>query len=176
MFEPSFRCLVASFVAVAASSIHDVNSVNMQQFSVNIYGNVTHEISPILYGIFFEEVHSPLDLLTLQCVTLRSAHYTLRSFISQCMSSRGLALHTGQHHIPSYTELIETLSMQINHAGDGGLYPEMIRDRSFEAMAAYSAAKAYVNETSKHATLSISNSSALEEATKNLQGWAPIPT
>ena len=25
--------------------------------------------------------------------------------------------------------------MQINHAGDGGLYAEMIRDRSFEALA-----------------------------------------
>ncbi len=32
--------------------------------------------------------------------------------------------------------------MQINHAGDGGLYPEMIRDRSFEAMAAFPTAKA----------------------------------
>ena len=67
--------------------------------------------------------------------------------------------------------------MQINHAGDGGLYPEMIRDRSFEAIAAYSSAKTYANDTSKPAASYKSNSSALIEATKSLEGWVtPLST
>ena len=62
--------------------------------------------------------------------------------------------------------------MQINHAGDGGLYPEMVRDRSFEAMAAYPLAKAYANNSfsySAYDTSVISNITAAQA--KSLQGW-----
>ena len=33
-----------------------VGSYDMQQFSIHVYGNESHAISPLLYGIFFEEV------------------------------------------------------------------------------------------------------------------------
>ena len=62
--------------------------------------------------------------------------------------------------------------MQINHAGDGGLYPEMVRDRSFEAMAAYPAAKAYANDSFTYPAhnASVTNNATAAQA-KSLQGW-----
>ena len=73
MFRPPFGCLVATIMAIAAISTQTVNSVTMQQFTVNIYGNETHEISPILYGIFFEDVRFPHPVSTHCCFAI-SAH------------------------------------------------------------------------------------------------------
>ena len=36
-----------------------VDSYDMQQFSIHVYGNESHAISPLLFGIFFEEVAAP---------------------------------------------------------------------------------------------------------------------
>ena len=53
-------------------SLPHVSSTDMQHFTVNIYGNETHEISPILYGLFFEEVLSQsLATLALLCSILK---------------------------------------------------------------------------------------------------------
>ena len=65
--------LGALVLAVTALCCRNVHSLDMQQFSVNIYGNETHDISPLLYGIFFEEVkfpqHSCLTSSLLCCMT-----------------------------------------------------------------------------------------------------------
>ena len=49
-----------------------VCSYDMQQFSINVYGNKSHDISPLLFGIFFEEVaNRPFRVM----VSLKSAGY-----------------------------------------------------------------------------------------------------
>ena len=58
MLSPALARLVVYLMAMAAISIRHASSTNMQHFTVNIYGNETHEISPTLYGLFFEEVPS----------------------------------------------------------------------------------------------------------------------
>ena len=63
--------------------------------------------------------------------------------------------------------------MQINHAGDGGLYPEMIRDRSFEAMAAFPAARASAIPNATYAAYSTSLGSSYrgkKASAESLQG------
>ena len=69
--------------------------------------------------------------------------------------------------------------MQINHAGDGGLYPEMIRDRSFEAMAAFPAATASALQNATHAahiTSLGSSYQAKKASAKSLQGYVTCST
>lgn len=55
--------LLACWLAMAAFCCRHVHSIDMQQFSLHVYGNDTHEISPLLFGIFFEEA----SLCTLLC-------------------------------------------------------------------------------------------------------------
>ena len=56
MYQLHCGYLVVFLVTSAAASTRLSKSIDMQQFSVHVYGNETHEISPLLYGIFFEEV------------------------------------------------------------------------------------------------------------------------
>ena len=58
MYKLHHGCLVVFLVASAVASTRLSESIDMQQFSVHVYGNETHDISPLLYGIFFEEVLS----------------------------------------------------------------------------------------------------------------------
>lgn len=88
MFPSHLRCMVASIVAVAAFSTHYANSVSMQHFTVNIYGNETHEISPILFGVFFEEVHSPTPQHKLQAFTRKRAHDAVSIIVKHCIIFR----------------------------------------------------------------------------------------
>ncbi len=84
MFRSTSGRLVATIMAVAAISTQNVNSVTMQQFTVNIYGNETHDISPILYGIFFEEVRSP-NLGRPDAVLQSTPMHTLWELITHCI-------------------------------------------------------------------------------------------
>ena len=43
-----------------------------------------------------------------------------------------LTVHTGEKRFPAAPDLYGLFFEDISHAGDGGLYPEMIRNRSFE--------------------------------------------
>ena len=46
----------ACIAAALALLCGHVGSYDMQHFSIHVYGNESHAISPLLYGIFFEEV------------------------------------------------------------------------------------------------------------------------
>ena len=92
----------ACIAAALALLCGHVGSCDMQQFSIHVYGNESHAISPQLFGIFFEEVIIPLSE---SCSRLRSEKAILSN-------------HWFHPTLPA---------LQINNAGDGGLYAEMVQ-------------------------------------------------
>lgn len=116
---------MAGPAAAAAVTAAPVNT------SVSVDFAARRPASPLLYGIFFEEARPPGD----DWRRVAGGMACSCSLGCSCEASERCAVPP-----PSSPWLLPTQPttpfVQIGHAGDGGLYGELVQDRSFDALAA----------------------------------------
>lgn len=93
--------------------------------------------SPLLYGVFFEEARRWADQALYGCWQCPGEPW-MACAAACCWLSCGHPLRGVQSVPPPQppAPCPAPHAMQIGHAGDGGLYAEMVQDRSFDAVAA----------------------------------------
>lgn len=106
-------CAVSAFCLTAVTSTDSSAASPSAKITFDLHKN--HAVTETLWGIFFEEVgHELIRRACDSCCDLpaRAALHTVCVSIINC-----------------------TLDIQIQHAGDGGLYAELVQDRQFGGLA-----------------------------------------
>lgn len=113
----SVACCAVSLACLLVTTYVDLSAAAFSSTKITFDLDKGHAVTETLWGIFFEEVG--LQLIRHACES--------RCDLTAHLASTGNILST---------ELdLCTLALQIQHAGDGGLYAEMIQDRQFGGLA-----------------------------------------